>query len=153
MLAKISFKIYGKRKALSPDSGIDGATSKYMKNKKAIVVSVSLIIASLFLIGADWAGEATHRFFHSYFADIAIPFDFYLLLALLEDKYRPIKKWYVKAGAVFALCALSEILQYFGIYALAAVFDPLDYAMYALGVILAAFVDRMIFKKIFGFWR
>jgi len=76
-----------------------------------------------------------------------------LLLVLLEDKYKLIKKWYIKAGAVFVLCALSETLQYFGVYALARVFDPLDYVMYALGVILAIFVDRIIFKKMFSFWH
>lgn len=127
--------------------------SKYMKSKKTIVVITLLIITSLFIVGADWAGETAHQLFHSYFADIAIPFGYYLLLVLLEDKYKLIKKWYIKAGAVFVLCALSETLQYFDVYALARVFDPLDYIMYALGVVLAVFVDRIIFKKMFSFWR
>jgi hypothetical protein len=60
-----------------------------MKNKKAIVVITLLIIASLFIIGADWASETVHNLFHSYFADIAIPFGFYMLLVLVEDKYKP----------------------------------------------------------------
>ena len=124
-----------------------------MKNKKTIVVITMLIIASIFVVGADWAGETANRLFHSYFADIAIPFGYYLLLILMEDKYKLIKKWYVKAGAVFLLCSLSETLQYFGIYALAIVFDPLDYMMYALGVILGAFFDRIIFKSMFSFWN
>lgn len=123
-----------------------------MKNKKTIVVITLLLIASLFIIGADWANETSHRRFHSYFADIAIPFGFYLLLVLLEDRYTLFKKWYLKAGAVFVLCALSETLQYFGVFALARVFDPLDYLMYALGVALAAIVDRIIFTRVFGFW-
>ncbi len=123
-----------------------------MKNKKTIVVITSLIIAAIFVVGADWANETLHILFHSYFADIAIPFCYYLLLVLVEDKYKPFQKWYTKASAVFILCALSETLQYFGIYALARVFDPLDYVMYALGVVLAAFVDRIVFKRIFDFW-
>jgi len=123
-----------------------------MKNKKTIVVITLFIIASIFVIGADWAGETVHQFFHSYFADIAIPFGYYLLLVLIEDKYKFIKKWYIKASAVFILCTLSETLQYFGVYALARIFDPLDYVMYALGAVLAVFVDRIIFKRIFGFW-
>jgi hypothetical protein len=123
-----------------------------MKNKKSIVVITLLIIAGFFVIGADWASETAHRLFHSYYADIAIPFGYYLLLVLLEDKYKPIKNWYTKASAGFVLCALSETLQYFGIYALARVFDPLDYVMYALGVFLAAFFDRIIFKRMFNFW-
>jgi hypothetical protein len=123
-----------------------------MKNKKTIVVITLLFIASIFVIGADWASETLHQLFHSYFADIAIPFGFYFLLVLLEERYTLIKKWYIKVGAVFFLCTLSETLQYFGVYALARVFDPLDYLMYALGVVLAAFVDRIIFKRVFGFW-
>ena len=123
-----------------------------MKNKKTIVVITLLVIAGIFVIGADWAGENVCRFFHSYFADIAIPFGYYLLLVATESKFRLIRKWYIKAGVVFILCALSETLQYFGIYVLARVFDPLDYTMYAAGVILAAFVDRIIFKRIFDFW-
>ncbi|WP_372770372.1 hypothetical protein [Lutibacter sp.] len=123
-----------------------------MKNKKTIVVITLLIIASIFVIGADWASETIHQLFHSYFADIAIPFGYYLLLVLLEDEYKLIKKWYVKAIAVFVLCSLSETLQYFGVYALARVFDPIDYVMYALGVVLAAFTDRIIFKRMFSFW-
>lgn len=122
---------------------------RYMKTKKQVVV----VIASLFVIGADWAGETTQRLFHSYFADIAIPFGYYLLLVLIEDKYMAFQKWYVKAASIFLLCSISETLQYFGIYALARVFDPVDYGMYALGVVLAALVDRILFKKWFPFWQ
>lgn len=124
-----------------------------MINKKSVVVILLLLIACLFVIGGDWAGDTIHEFFHNYFADIAIPFGYYFLLVLFEDKFRPARKWYPKAAAIFVLCALSETLQYFGIYALARVFDPLDYLMYALGTCLAAFVDRMVFPRIFRFWK
>jgi len=126
---------------------------QYMKTKKQVVVVTLVFIASLFVIGADWAGETTQRLFHSYFADIAIPFGYYLLLVLIEDKYMAFQKWYVKAASIFLLCSISETLQYFGIYALARVFDPVDYGMYALGVVLAALVDRILFKKWFPFWQ
>ncbi len=123
-----------------------------MKTKKTIVVITVLIIACILVIGAGWAGETIDRLFHSYFADIALPFGFYFLLVLLEEKYEPIKKWYIKAGAILFLCVLSETLQYFGIYALAIVFDPLDYVMYASGIVLAIFTDRVIFKSLISFW-
>ncbi|MFT3844746.1 MAG: hypothetical protein QM725_06825 [Lacibacter sp.] len=123
-----------------------------MKSKKTVVVVTMLLIAGIFVTGADWAGETARTFFHSYFADIAIPFGYYLLLVLIEHKYSLFKKWYIKAVAVFVLCSLSETLQYFGVYALASVFDPWDYVMYASGVISAAFFDRIIFKRMFGFW-
>jgi hypothetical protein len=124
-----------------------------MENKKTIIVSNLLVIAGMFFIGADWAGERVRRLFHNYFADIAIPFGYYLLLILVEDKFKPLKKWYVKAGVVFGLCAISETLQYFGIYALARVFDPYDYLMYAAGTVLAVFADRVLFKRMFNFWN
>ncbi len=124
-----------------------------MKNKKTVVVFTLLIIASIFVVGADWAGEIASRFFHSYFADIAIPFGFYLLLVILDVEYKLFNHWCTKAFAVFLLCSLSETLQYFGVYALARVFDPLDYLMYAMGVVLAAVFDRIIFKKLFSFWH
>lgn len=117
------------------------------------MVITLLIIASLFIIGADWANDKIHRLFHSYFADIAIPFGYYLLLVLVDDKYKPLRHWYIKAAVIFALCSLSETLQYYGFYALARVYDPVDYLMYALGVILAAFVDRIIYKRLFNFWQ
>ncbi len=53
---------------------------------------------------------------------------------------------------VFALCTTSEILQYFGIFALARVFDPIDIVMYGIGVLLASIVDRKVFTRIFSFW-
>ncbi len=123
-----------------------------MNNKKLVVVVIMLLIASVFVVGADWAGPAALRFFKNWFADLAIPFGYYFLLVLIEDQFRPFQKWQVKAISIFALCSLSETLQYFGIYALATTFDPLDYLMYAIGVLLAAFTDRIIFTRLFRFW-
>ncbi len=124
-----------------------------MNRKKPVVVLTVLLIAGLFIIGADWAGETVQRFFQFYFADLAIPFAFYLLLVLVEQDYRLFRHWYIKAGAVFVLCSFSELLQYFGIYALARVFDPLDFVMYGAGVLFAAFTDRVLFKRMFRFWK
>jgi len=93
------------------------------------------------------AGENVHRFFHNYFADIAIPFGYYFLLSLIEDSFSFLRPWHNKALAVFLLVSTSEILQYFGIYALASVFDPIDIVMYAGGVLLAALVDIKVISK------
>ena len=123
-----------------------------MNLKKPVVVLLMLFIASLFLIGADWAPAPIPKYFHFYFADIAIPFGFYFLLSLMEDRSPLLKRWFIKAILIFGLCSLSEFLQYFGIYALASVFDPIDFLMYALGVSFAACIDRLVFKRIFRFW-
>jgi len=115
--------------------------------KIAIVIGIQLFIALILFIGPDWAGESAHRLFHSYFADIALPFGFYFLLVLNEDTFLFLRPWHRKALAVFLLVSISEVLQYFGIYALATVFDPADFAMYAGGVLLAALVDTRVITK------
>lgn len=117
------------------------------RKKVTIVIGIELFIALIFFVGADWAGQSVHRFFHNYFADIAVPLGYYFLLILVEDRWRFLRPWYRKALAVFLLVATSEILQFFGIYALARVFDPLDFVMYAGGVLLAALVDVQVISK------
>lgn len=103
----------------------------------------------MIFIGADWAGESVHRFFHNYFADIVLPFGYYFLLILIEDNFSFLRPWHNKALAIFLLVSTSEILQYFGIYALASVFDSIDFVMYASGVLLAAFVDIKVISKFY----
>lgn len=124
-----------------------------IKNKKVrLVVFMQLIIASIFVIGAGWASPPVYLFFQSYFADIIIPFAFYFLLTVRGDKSKYLNAWWKRALTILALTFTSEMLQYFGIYALARVFDPMDYLMYVIGVLLAAYVDRKIFTQAFSFW-
>ncbi|MCL5010994.1 MAG: hypothetical protein M1127_02180 [Patescibacteria group bacterium] len=120
---------------------------KIDRKKITIVVGIELALALIFFIGADWASESVHSFFHSYFADITLPFGFYFLLTLNEDSFSFLRPWHNKALAIFLLVSTSEILQYFGIYALATVFDPIDFVTYAGGVLLAALVDTKLISK------
>lgn len=117
--------------------------------KLKIIVGLELSIAITFFIGADWAPNTIHRFFHNYFADIALPFGFYFLLIMNEDRVSIFRSWYGKALAVFFLVSTSEILQYFGIYALARVYDPIDFIMYVVGVVLAGLVDMRVVSKLY----
>jgi len=124
------------------------------KNKRTIfVVVLQLAIAMLFIANPSWMSGSMRVIYQSYFADVIIPFSFYFLLTLVSDNFKQLKKWWVKALLVFGLCALSETLQYFGVFALARVFDPVDYLMYGVGVLLAAFVDRQIFTRMLPFWE
>jgi membrane-bound ClpP family serine protease len=124
------------------------------KNKRTIfVVVLQLAVATLFIASPSWMSRSMRVIYQSYFADVVIPFSFYFLLSLMSDNFKQLKKWWVKALLVFGLCALSETLQYFGVFALARVFDPLDYLMYGVGVLLAAFVDRQIFARMLPFWE
>ena len=118
---------------------------------KMAIIILEMVIAIIFVLGSKISNQVISIFHDKYFADIIIPFGFYFLLILIEKEHPKLKLWFVKAILVFLLCALSETLQYFGIYALASVFDPIDYVMYGVGVILAAFIDRQLFKKYFHF--
>lgn len=123
------------------------------KKIKIAITILEIVIAIIFVLGSNISDPAIRTFYSRHFADIVIPFSFYFLLIPVEGKHPKLKPWFVKAILIFLLCALSETLQYFGIYALASVFDPVDYAMYGIGVIVAAFMDRQLFKKLFSFWE
>jgi hypothetical protein len=118
-----------------------------------LVLAIQFSIAAIFILGVGKTNQSIRRLYHSYFADIALPFAFYFLLSLSEHRHAFLKQWWVKTLAVFALCATSETLQFFGVFALARVFDPLDYVMYGIGVFLAASVDRIVFAKSLSFWE
>jgi hypothetical protein len=124
------------------------------KDKRTIVVVIlQLVLAMIFAASKNWMSGSMHVFYQSYFADVMIPFGFYFLLSLISDNHKQLQNWWVKALLVFGLCSLSETLQYFGVFALARVFDPVDYLMYGVGVLLAAFVDRQIFTRMLPFWE
>ena len=113
-----------------------------------VVVAIQLVIAVTMFSGADWAPENARRIFHSYFADLALPFGYYFLLTLVEDKLRFMQPWHRKALTVFSLVSASEVLQYFGIYALATVFDPFDFVAYMSGVLLAVVLDVGVIARL-----
>lgn len=46
-----------------------------------------------------------------------------------------------------------ELAQYLGLPLLGRTFDPLDFVMYASGVFLAAFLDTVLFPRVFCFWK
>ena len=121
-------------------------------NKKIVVISLQILVVVLFILGTKLSAQSLRIIYYSYFADVFIPFGFYFLLFPLQSKYSLFEKWQVKALAIFLLCASSEILQFFGIYALARVFDLLDFVMYGIGVLIAAFVDRKLLAKYLSFW-
>jgi hypothetical protein len=120
--------------------------------KATVVVVIQLIIAFFFVVGVSERYPTLKTLFHSYFADIFLPFGFYFLLALNADTFPPLKSARTKAILVFSLGATSEALQYFGIYALAITFDPLDFVAYGVGAALAVLVDRQILSRLLSYW-
>jgi hypothetical protein len=50
--------------------------------------------------------------------------------------------------AVFAVGAIAETLQYFGVPIFGQTFDPLDYLMFGVGIGLAALFERLVLSRI-----
>jgi len=73
-------------------------------------------------------------------------------LCIVESKMIFFHKWYIKALFIFSISTITEILQLFGVYILGVTFDIIDILMFALGVLIAAFFDRLIFKRFIPFW-
>lgn len=136
-------------------SGAESLTIFVTRNnkKKLFIISLQLVIGLLFILGPNISNTQLRILYASYFADLILPFGFYFLLITTEAFHPVMNRWWVKALTVFALCVTSEFLQYFGIYALAVVFDPVDILMYAIGVFMAGLFDKLIFARLLPFWK
>ena len=123
------------------------------KYRLLISASIMLGIASIYIlrIGHNLEGNF-YKLYHSYISDLIIPFGTYFLLCMNEIRIRSLRKWYSKALVVFGVATFIEILQAFGYYIFSKTFDPLDIVMFAIGVSLAAFVDKKIFERFIPFW-
>lgn len=120
-------------------------------------------------LGLLWFSEnfPIYRFFEpqstgwmlwmSYAKDLIQPFAFYFFICLGE---KWLKTWQSRALVAFAVPTLMEIGQIFyrilvyreQLLFYMGSFDPVDIVMYALGVGLAAIVERKVCAKYFRFW-
>ena len=116
-----------------------------------ILMIVAIALIHVFRLGQIFQGQA-YNLYYSYFSDFILPFGMYFLISLNEVAIPPLRKWYVKAGLIFALTTFAEICQFFGFEVLGATFDPFDILMYGLGVSAAAYIDVKVFSKYLGFW-
>jgi len=121
-----------------------------MIHKRVVIVSVVIPIALLhFFTGSNYRGPYP-GFVNGYLLDILVPFTFYFLLCLSE--FSLLRSWIVKSVLVFGAASLVEIAQLFGVPVFGQTFDPVDFTMYGIGVILAAILDTTVFPRIFEFW-
>jgi hypothetical protein len=126
----------------------------HRRTKRTMVATgIMIVIVSLhvFRVGSYLSG-AWFTLYYSYFSDVVIPFGFYFMLTPSEANVKFLRPWYAKALLVFGAASATEIAQAFGIYMLGVTFDPIDIVMFGIGVLLAAFVDRVILGRIFPFW-
>lgn len=80
----------------------------------------------------------------------SISFSQYRLAIQVHKFFQP---WITKASIVFGIGVFVETAQYFGIHILGETFDPLDYAAYGAGVVIAVLFDLCIFSRVFSFWN
>ena len=121
-----------------------------MLSKKIVIVSVVVPIALLhFFTGSNYRGPYP-GFVNGYLLDILVPLAFYFLLCLNE--FYPLRLWIVKGLLVFGVGSAVEIAQFFGVPIFGRTFDPVDFIMYGIGVILAVVLDTTVFPRIFEFW-
>ena len=126
------------------------AATQQMLWKKIVIVSVVIPVALLhFLTGSNYRGPYP-GFVNGYLLDILLPLAFYFLLCV--GGFSLLRSWIVKSILVFGVGAVVEIAQFFGVPIFGRTFDPLDFVMYGLGVILAAILDTAVFPRIFNFW-
>jgi hypothetical protein len=113
--------------------------------KKIIIVSIQLAVGLLhFFAGSSYNGPYP-EFVKGYLIDILLPFALYFLLSLAGKSFKP---WYIRGGLVFLIGSTVESLQYFGVHILGQTFDPMDFIMYAAGVLLAIFIDYIWISRI-----
>ena len=141
--------------------------------RTAVAVSVLLLVAlaHVFRLGSHLRGRL-FGLYYSHFSDVVIPFGMYFLLCFVEARVRAIvlsdapeevkrkvsvalaflSDWRFKALLVFGIASFTEVLQAFGVPLLGRTFDPLDFVMFAGGVLLAALADRILLERFLPGW-
>jgi len=118
--------------------------------KKVVITSIMILIALIhFFTGSNYKGPYP-GFVNGYLLDILVPFGFYFLLCL--SKFPLLKSWIVRSILVFGVASFTEIAQFFGVPIFGQTFDPVDFIMFGIGVILATIFDIIVFPRIFDFW-
>jgi hypothetical protein len=92
-----------------------------------------LIALIHFFTGSNYKGPYP-EFVNGYLLDILVPFGFYFLLCL--SKFPLLKFWIVKSILVFGAASFVEIAQFFGVPIFGRTFDPVDFVMFGIGVVL-----------------
>jgi hypothetical protein len=127
--------------------------SRLVLPKAAVVVPILVLIAVIHALrlgthlGGNW-----FTLYYSYFSDIVVPFGIYFLLCLNDITLRFLRSWRIKAIIVFGFASGTEVAQAFGLPVLGLTFDPLGIVMFAVGVSLAAALDRLVMAKALKFW-
>ncbi len=121
--------------------------------RNVVGVGVMLAIASfqIFRVGSYLDGSLL-TLYHSFAEDIIMPFGMYFILFLTDARLKFLRPWYVKGLLIFGMSSLTEVMQAFGVHLLGVTFDPLDFVMFAVGVLLAILADRLLLARFLPLW-
>jgi hypothetical protein len=115
-------------------------------NRKVIVVLIALAVGLLhFVTGPGYRGPFP-AFVNGYMIDILLPFAMFLVLGVAEEPI--LRSRVVRGAAVFAVGAVTETMQYFGVPIFGRTFDWLDYLMFGMGIGLAAIFERVVLARV-----
>jgi len=125
-----------------------------MEKEKRIRIAVLIILCAitlvLHLMPRPSYTTLYGRFFNSYIIDILLPAYLFILFTMqiyrLSFKFqnRPFQVKLIMAGIVLLIVFTIETLQYFHVPILGRTFDPVDYLMYFIGVLLGMLIDFIV---------
>jgi hypothetical protein len=110
--------------------------------RKVIVVFIAVAVGLLhFLTGPGYSGPF-RAFVTGYMIDILLPFAMYLVLGVANQAI--LRRGIARGAFVFAIGAVTETLQYFGVPIFGRTFDWLDFLMFGVGIGLAAVFEKVM---------
>ena len=89
-------------------------------------------------------------FVNGYMIDIVLPMTLVMLMGLFQNKI--LRSIIFRACAIFITGCLVEFSQFAGYPIFGSTFDPLDILAYAGVVLLAIFLDLVLFPQLFPTW-
>jgi glycopeptide antibiotics resistance protein len=127
-------------------------TNPQKYGKIIVIVVIALLVAIIHLVkgGRYWGGPFA-LFWNGYMFNVIVPFGFYFLLCLID--FSPFKYCIFKGILVLGAASCVEIAQFYGVHIFGSTFDPVDIVMSAIGIIIAIVFDKILFPRIFKFWR
>ena len=131
---------------------VNPEAAKRSRKKSLVAVSVMIPVALLhFVTGSAYKGPYP-EFVNGYLIDILLPFALFFLLCPQDAIFPFLRPWFVKGLPVFAIGFSVEVAQFYGVPIFGRTFDPLDFVMYGIGVMLAAIIDTTALSRILEFW-
>ncbi len=123
-----------------------------VKAKRVVAVNVNLAVAAAHLFTGPGYRGPFRTFVTGYAIDILLPFAAYFLLILCDEIVPALRRWYLRAAVVVAVMSSAELAQYFGYPVFGNTFDPLDFAAYATGALMAAIADQVLLPRLMPAW-